>query len=120
DAAMQKVVLLVNSETWTWDGTTWTRLDVATSPTGAYTVMAYDAATRTIVLFANGQTWLFDGSNWSPPTTATSSPTPRGGAAIAYDAVHGNVVLFGGYGCCTGFGGDQYLSDTWTWDGTDW
>jgi hypothetical protein len=32
---------------------------------------------------------------------------------MAYDATHGQVVLFGGFG--TG-----YLGDTWTWDGTDW
>lgn len=120
DAAMQKVVLLVNSETWTWDGTNWTRLDVATTPFGGYTVMTYDAATGSIVLFANGWTWIFDGTDWSQPSTITSSPTPRAGPAMAYDAVRGNVVLFGGYGCCTGFGGDEYLNDTWTWDGTNW
>jgi hypothetical protein len=31
---------------------------------------------------------------------------------MAYDAARGQVVLFGG--CC------GLLSDTWTWDGTDW
>jgi hypothetical protein len=30
-----------------------------------------------------------------------------------YDAAHGQVVLFGGYG-------GSYFGDTWTWDGADW
>jgi hypothetical protein len=30
---------------------------------------------------------------------------------MAYDAAHGQVVLFGG--CCS-------FGDTWTWNGTDW
>ena len=34
---------------------------------------------------------------------------------MTYDAATGTVVLFGG-----GRGGDHYLGDTWTWDGTTW
>lgn len=30
---------------------------------------------------------------------------------MAYDAAHGQIVLFGGYG---------NLSDTWIWDGSNW
>jgi len=41
-------------------------------------------------------------------------PSPRGGAAMAYDWVSRKVVLFGGYS------GTAYLGDTWTFDGANW
>ena len=43
-------------------------------------------------------------------------PPARSGAAMAYDAAHHQVVMFGG---ATGYGGTE-LSDTWTWDGSSW
>ena len=55
----------------------------------------------------------------SPPTLAATwvqqapanAPSARGGQTMAYDAAHGQVVLFGG--------GGSY-SDTWLWSGTNW
>jgi hypothetical protein len=41
------------------------------------------------------------------------SPPVRMAHAMAYDADHGLVVLFGGYGATT-------LGDTWVWDGNNW
>src|SRR5436190_10505902 len=41
------------------------------------------------------------------------SPPPRAYDGMAYDAVHGEVVMFGGYY----FGA---LDDTWTYDGSSW
>jgi hypothetical protein len=94
------------------------------TPTGipgrAQAAMAFDDATGTAVLFGGhegdgggdpGDTWTWDGSAWTPRTPA-DSPSPRAGAAAAYDAATGTVVLFGGSG--------GSLDDTWTWDGTDW
>lgn len=49
------------------------------------------------------------------PQVASTTPPPRSGAAMAYDAATGSVVLFGGEGP----DGDR-LADTWTWDGTNW
>jgi len=43
----------------------------------------------------------------------TDSPGPRYDAAMAYDAERGKTILFGGYG-------NNYLSDTWEWDGENW
>jgi hypothetical protein len=41
------------ADTWTWDGTTWTKQHPAVHPPGRYeTSMAYDAATGTVVLFS--------------------------------------------------------------------
>jgi len=43
-------------------------------------------------------------------------PSPRWGPALAYDAAHGQVVLFGG---SDGANADT-LDDTWVWDGSNW
>jgi hypothetical protein len=53
-------------------------------------------------------------SLWSPAAT-TVSPSPRGGAAIAYDTALGSELLFGG----TSAGGGV-LGDTWTYGATGW
>jgi len=85
---------------------------------------AYDSGRGRVVLFAGanennfvdfGDTWEWDGTSWIERTPATS-PTPRFGHAMAYDAARGRVVLFGGYDFISG----QVLADTWEWDGTNW
>lgn len=57
-------------------------------------------------------------SLWTPVVTA-HSPSPRAGAAVAYDTQRKRAVLFGG------IGSRSVLSDgldtaTWEWDGQDW
>ena len=59
-------------------------------------------------------TWVWDGSNWTQQSPATSPPA-RFGAAMAYDAATGNVVMFGGENKQ-----GQTPSDTWVWDGSTW
>jgi hypothetical protein len=127
DAATGTVVLfggfadktgLYLNDTWTWNGTTWTKQAPAASPPAwAAAGTAYDAATRTVVLFGgpNGDTWTWNGTTWTEQAPA-ASPSPRAGAGMAYDAATATVVLFGGIGYSTG----HYLGDTWTWDGTTW
>jgi hypothetical protein len=51
--------------------------------------------------------------NWVQKNPATS-PTVRQNAVMAYDAAHGEVVLFGG------LNGVTRKNDTWTWNGVDW
>ncbi len=60
-----------------------------------------------------GDTWVWDGTNWTEKTPV-NSPSAREGATMAYDAAHGQVVLFGGDDAA------GYLNDTWVWDGTNW
>ncbi|MDQ1711346.1 MAG: large repetitive protein [Frankiaceae bacterium] len=48
---------------------------------------------------------------------SAAAPSPRFGAAMAYDPVHRQVVLFGGF---TDPDTGVSLADTWTWDGTAW
>ena len=69
-------------DTWTWDGSTWTKQHPATSPPARDSAsMAYDAATGTAVLFggalphlALADTWTWDGSTWTKQHPATSPP----------------------------------------------
>lgn len=50
-----------------------------------------------------------------------NAPSPRSSTAMAYDSVHHQVVLFGGFGPSTSaYGPVPSLNDTWTWDGTTW
>jgi hypothetical protein len=115
------------NDTWAWNGAVWTQLQQATSPPArAYASMAYDAATSTIVLFGGGNccfggqmgdTWIWDGTNWHQAFPA-ASPPGRYGAAMAYDAAHQQVVLFGGSKFSLLVG--NVFNDTWTWDGSTW
>ena len=109
------------SDTWVWDGTNWTQLNPAASPSGrAYAGMAYDATRGKVVLFggSNGSvlndTWEWDGTNWTPLNPAASPSGRAPDAAMTYDAAHQQVVLFGGL-----YSGG-YLGDTWVWNGTNW
>jgi hypothetical protein len=126
DAARSEVVMFggvngggLRDDTWTWDGTTWTRRYPATSPSARFGEgMTYDAVHGQVVLFGaccdRRDTWTWDGTTWTrqhPPT----SPSARGEMGLAYDAARGDAVLFGGNSDDGG-----RLGDTWTWDGTHW
>src|SRR5580658_7534741 len=89
----------------------WTRQIPQNFPPARQThAMAYDSAHGQVVLFGgtNGyggiyitaqaldDTWLWDGSNWTGKTPQTVPPA-RAGHSMAYDATHGQVVMFGGY-----------------------
>ena len=117
------------TDTWTWNGSTWTRLHPAHSP-GPRTsaAIAYDPTTQQVVLFGGmslantggtpflGDTWTWNGSDWTQQHPAKSPPT-RMLASLAYDAASGQFVLFGGKhipGMVPG------LNDTWIWTGSNW
>jgi Galactose oxidase, central domain len=85
--------------------------------------MTFDVASNQLLLFggsvpggtgALNDTWVWSGQAWSQLVV---SPRPEGrvGAAIAYDAIRRDVVLFGGEDT----DGTPY-DDTWTWDGSSW
>ena len=130
DAARHEVVLFGGfaygdtdffNDTWTWDGTDWTQLSPAHSPSSRLSMgMAFDAARHEVVLFGGrsiagdvADTWIWDGTNWTQLSPA-HSPSPRDEAGMAYETGRDRVVLFGGYRT----GGA--LNDTWIWDGMDW
>lgn len=133
DAARQRVVLFggltavgpttVSSQTWTWDGATWTQIGNVASPLArAGHAMAYDSARQRVVMFGGvdaqgvefADTWEWDGINWIP-RVSSALPPARVGHAMAYDSVRQVVVLFGGKGA-----NGLTRNDTWKWNGTDW
>jgi hypothetical protein len=118
DAATGTGVLFDHGQTWTWDGTTWTQQQPASSPSPReYAAMAYDAATKTVVLFGGtaagplNDTWTWNGTTWTQQHPATSPPADID-VPMAYDAATGTAVLFGA--------GGHIGNGTWTWDGSNW
>jgi cysteine-rich repeat protein len=109
--------------TFVRSGTTWTEKFPGSSPGGrAQQAMAYDASRGQLIFFGGfieaspyyaNDTWQWDGTNWTKLTPAHAPPA-RGRAAIAYDPLRGNLVMFGGFGAA------GVLDDTWVWDGADW
>ncbi len=133
------------SDTWEWDGVTWTRRDSSVSP-GAVTghALAHDATRRRTVLFGGcagwfgrfgwggwdgwggscryfrSWTWEWDGAVWRSLVPALAPPA-RWGHTLTWDA--GEVALTGGKGSAAGAcdgGGGWHCSDGWVWDGRSW
>jgi hypothetical protein len=108
-------------DTWIFNGTTWTQLAPATSPSARHGAsMVYDPATGDMVLFGGlgssgylSDTWTFNGTTWTLLSPAARPPA-RDYASMAYDSATRNVVLFGG------LGSSGALGDTWTFDGATW
>jgi hypothetical protein len=114
------------NDTWTWNGSTWTRLNPATvPPKRGSAVMAFHAETRRLVMFGGdigdhtNETWTFDGQDWKLVSASGPAPGPRTATNLARDDATGTLILFGGEAPTTGtlFGPHD---DTWTWDGTRW
>jgi uncharacterized protein (TIGR03437 family) len=119
-------------DTWIWGGTQWTQATPQTSPPArAGHGMAYDSVRGQVVVFggvgASGfgdqctsqnlnDTWVWDGTNWSEVSPKTS-PAVLNSFALAFDAAHGQTVLFGGVGAGGVF---DMNNNTWIWDGSNW
>jgi hypothetical protein len=109
------------SDTWEWDGTTWTNV----SPSGLEGTdfpaarnrhaMAFNGTD--VVLFGgstgNTETWEWNGTTWTDVSPAgvagTDFPTGRNNHAMAFDGT--KVVLFGG---------SSGNTETWEWDNGAW
>jgi hypothetical protein len=108
------------SDTWIWRRGRWSHIDVPGPAPRAEAAVAYDQHRARVVLFGGyyrgpsgtvrlGDTWEWDGTRWIQ--MAGDGPSPRNGAAMAYDARRQRVVLFGGSGASR---------ETWEWDGSRW
>jgi hypothetical protein len=110
------------SDTWSWNGTTWTQLFPSSNPPPLDDeAAAYDPSTGTVVLFGgfsngsvNPATWVFNGSTWSEQALPTSPPALFG-ATMTYDSAAHDIVLFGGM-----TDGGPTSSGTWVYNGTSW
>jgi len=117
---------VLHGNTWLFDGDAWQLHDGASPEARTYAAAAYDEAHERVVLFGGlgvdasgvskvyGDTWLWDGSSWS--RAATSGPSERTGAVMAFDTLHQRVILFGGQVPR----GTDLLGDTWAWNGKAW
>jgi hypothetical protein len=116
------------SDTWVWNGTTWTELDVTGPSERGGAVMGQLGGK--LFLFGGFDTsrggntqslsdmWSFDGARWNE-IAGPKGPLPRDSAVMA--PLGDNLVLFGGE-ACNGATYDtcQTFADTWLWDGTAW
>ena len=105
------------SDTWTWDGQSWTPQAPATVPPArSDAAMAYDPVRNKVVMFSGtpgtglpvSDTWEWDGTNWTLATPATSPPPTYEGVA-AWDPIARRIVL-----------SVAETSTQWAWDGTTW
>ncbi len=76
--------------------------------------MAPDRSGDDVLYDGLGHTTVWDGSTWTAYVGA--HPAVRAGAAMAYDARTGQVILYGGVAAKTG----GIFADTWSWDGHGW
>jgi len=114
----------LTSDTWVWDGATWRALDAAPplpprigfalGHDGRHVVMFGGARETRELIEAADATWALIDARWVLQPTDTA-PSARAGAAMAYDAARGKLVLFGGD---DGTGEGPF--DTWEWDGARW
>jgi hypothetical protein len=109
------------NDTWIWDGTNWTQVFPAHSPSPRIGPgMAYSPVSRGILLFGGqaqvgeggaatdkNDTWLWNGSDWIQLSTSPN-PVPRGDVRLALDTSRNEVVMFGVMPL-------SYPSDTWVW-----
>ena len=118
------------SDTWMWDGSSWTQLHPTVSPPALYDEsMVYDPVHGQIVLFGgtntSGQgvdlTYTFDGHNWTDRTdygdvhTNAHTPPARRNTMMAFDASDGGVVVFGGK-----LDDGALTNSVWLWNGATW
>jgi hypothetical protein len=119
----------VFSDTWEFNGADWTSVgsvspNATNTPPARYgATLAYSSALGGLVLFGGtghqnasylplNDTWEFNSGGWQPLHPA-DAPSARSFASVA-TLPDGDELVFGGIGATT------LLSDTWTFNGTDW
>jgi hypothetical protein len=120
----------VNNQTWELSGTSWSSVSLTTNPgIRIKHSTAYDSTRGRLVLFGgySGNVPVFYGDTWELSSSisstswnliSTSGPSPREGAAMAYDSISSRTLLFGGRSIQGNL--ITYKNDLWSWDGTNW
>lgn len=116
-------------ETWTWNGTAWTKLskDAASPKPRGLSAMFWDPVSQRTIVFGGigrpttddavtryGDMWSFDGTKWTELKPATL-PSIRYGSATGFNPETNTVVMFGGKSAT-----EVYLNEHWEWDGQNW
>lgn len=119
------------NDTWSWNGSTWTRLAPETVPPArSGHAMCFDPVRGRVVMFSgnagrnsvlyHADTWEWDGADWRL-ARPTHSPPRRDWAGMAFDPRRRVTILFGGRDSSHAPSGSyEPYDDTWAWDGVDW
>lgn len=112
--------IFCSTDTWSWDGNTWTELHPATAPDMGVSTLAFDYAAERLILygfnFGKYETWVWDGTAWSGFSGQAGTPQPgRIKPEMTFDPTSGHVAAFGGF---SQGGGD--LLRMWNWTGSTW
>jgi hypothetical protein len=125
------LIATMNSQTWEFDGTTWTQAVTAVNPgPRLYAALSYDPVRTRTVLYGGrtshfggvlASTWEFDGAAWHEIVTA-QGPGARERTSMCYHPSLGQTLLFGGYRTIPSGTGTQFAPDdeTWLFDGAFW
>ncbi|XVJ60560.1 MAG: hypothetical protein HEQ23_14655 [Tepidisphaera sp.] len=115
------------SETWGWNGSTWTVLTDGLPPMRGASGAVFDSTRGVTVMFgglldnwpSSGETWELGNvaGSWAWNRRAMSGPSARAFPCMAFDSRRNVTVLFGG---ATSPYSDPLLQDTWEWDGSTW
>jgi len=112
------------NDTWTWNGTAWSKKAPTTSPFGRYFAEACQSTTTALNVTMFGgyggysklvnETWKWDGNlqTWTL-LSPTTSPSARIGHCMAGGPSF--LVMFGGANSA-----GECKNDTWKFDGTNW
>lgn len=105
------------NDTWEWNGTRWSAITTANSPSPRDGMtLTYDALRQVVVCtggyVAGNQTWEYDGADWTQIATATTHGMGPHRPMI-FDFARGVCVLLG-QSTVSG------LYETWEYDGLDW
>jgi hypothetical protein len=109
------------TQTWTWDGATWTRrADLPVTTQTANSLATLSALGQLVLITtstgaqpAPSETWLWNGSGWKLQHSAASLPANGSTGTLVSDPVHRRVLaLFTGVSSAAG--------QTWSWDGSTW
>ncbi len=107
-----------SSETWEWNGATWTLRSPTSRPPGRVTSASVARlSARQVMVFGGallGDTWLWDGNEWSAPAEPGVAPSARQ-SPMVFDPDRRRAIIYGGFGVGVGFFGDM-----WTWHDGAW
>jgi hypothetical protein len=109
------------TQTWTWDGATWTRrADLPVTTQTADSLATFSAldqlvlvTTSLVAQSAPSETWLWTGAGWKLQHSVTSLPADRSTAMLVGDPAHRRVLAL-----VTGV--SSLSNETWSWDGATW
>ena len=100
------------TQTWSWDGTGWSRLAPAVDLPEGFAVGGYSATEGRLVVLINSETWSWDGRNWARLHPSVQPELGYGGSAATDSS--GHLLIFGGQAKTTPG------NELWQWDGQTW